>query len=654
MNNSQKVLSQNGLQYFYNQISGRFAKAADVTDLNSSLANHIDSATASINSLTSSVNSLTTWKTNSFSTTTINGSSKALFSGAVEYLKTVESGNATYNMMGYSIGKPYYLSDFSYTRADGKVSVKLGSSSRTGELTFTNKSGGNAVLSAASTGNSYLYFPVGGTSSAPAALALSSEVVAVSNSLDNAKKDVSALQTTVGGHTSSISSLTTTVNAIPNTYATKASLTTEINKVLNGVNAELLDGLNEVIASLNGDKDFYSTMQSLLNEKATKAELTSTVESAVDTINSALAGKASTSVVTTAANGIVPKSDAAKGTISSSTADWVFTNKNGTIGWYKLPANAFKDTTYTLPAAGSSLGGVKTGGNVTISDGVITVNNDGHTHTVANVTNLSNLLDEKITASAVTFTTSGSGNAITDVSFNATSKVFTLTKGATYNNYSLPVATYNTLGGVKPAYTSTAAATLTTSAASNSTAITIATRGTTSSNYYGVEADKNGVLFVNVPWVNNSVKQSPSATNGAFPVLLRGTSAATSETTSAVSFATAITANPSTGTITATKFVGDGSGLTALSATSISAGTLAITRGGTGITSNPSMLINLGSTTAASVFAASPRPGVTGTLAVTNGGTGATNAKAALTNLGIYYGSTAPSSPQEGMIWLQP
>lgn len=41
--------------------------------------------------------------------------------------------------------------------------------------------------------------------------------------------------------------------------------------------------------------------------------------------------------------------------------------------------------------------------------------------------------------------------------------------------------------------------------------------------------------------------------------------------------------------------------------------------------SNPSMLTNLGSTTAASVFAASPRPGVTGVLGVANGGTGSSS-----------------------------
>lgn len=59
-------------------------------------------------------------------------------------------------------------------------------------------------------------------------------------------------------------------------------------------------------------------------------------------------------------------------------------------------------------------------------------------------------------------------------------------------------------------------------------------------------------------------------------------------------------------------------------ASDINAGTLAVARGGTGVTSNPSMLTNLATTSAASVFAASPRPGVTGTLPVANGGTGAT------------------------------
>ena len=71
------------------------------------------------------------------------------------------------------------------------------------------------------------------------------------------------------------------------------------------------------------------------------------------------------------------------------------------------------------------------------------------------------------------------------------------------------------------------------------------------------------------------------------------------------------------------------------SAGEITSGTLAVARGGTGLTTSPSMLTNLGSTTAASVLAASPRPGVTGTLPIANGGTGATDAATARSNLGV-------------------
>ena len=70
------------------------------------------------------------------------------------------------------------------------------------------------------------------------------------------------------------------------------------------------------------------------------------------------------------------------------------------------------------------------------------------------------------------------------------------------------------------------------------------------------------------------------------------------------------------------------------SASNITSGTLPVSRGGTGIAANPSMLTNLGSTTAAGVFQTSPRPGITGTLAIAHGGTGATSASAARTALG--------------------
>lgn len=51
-------------------------------------------------------------------------------------------------------------------------------------------------------------------------------------------------------------------------------------------------------------------------------------------------------------------------------------------------------------------------------------------------------------------------------------------------------------------------------------------------------------------------------------------------------------------------------------------GVLPVAHGGSGLTASPSMLINLATTAAKSVFTASPRPGVTGVLPVAHGGTG--------------------------------
>lgn len=70
--------------------------------------------------------------------------------------------------------------------------------------------------------------------------------------------------------------------------------------------------------------------------------------------------------------------------------------------------------------------------------------------------------------------------------------------------------------------------------------------------------------------------------------------------------------------------------------------TIPVGKGGSGITSNPSMLVNLGSTSADSVFKASPRPGVTGTLPLSRGGLGATTAAGGRSTLGLTGSATAP------------
>ena len=76
-----------------------------------------------------------------------------------------------------------------------------------------------------------------------------------------------------------------------------------------------------------------------------------------------------------------------------------------------------QDTTYS--AAGTALGLVKSGGDVTISNGTITVNDDSHNHTIANIDNLQTTLDGKLSAS--------SANYVKSLSISG--KTITVTKG---------------------------------------------------------------------------------------------------------------------------------------------------------------------------------------------------------------------------------
>lgn len=73
-------------------------------------------------------------------------------------------------------------------------------------------------------------------------------------------------------------------------------------------------------------------------------------------------------------------------------------------GTWTAPPN----TTYS--AAGSSLGLVKTGGDVTIANGVITVNDDSHNHTIANVDGLQTALDGKLAS-----TLKGAANGLAEL-----------------------------------------------------------------------------------------------------------------------------------------------------------------------------------------------------------------------------------------------
>lgn len=73
----------------------------------------------------------------------------------------------------------------------------------------------------------------------------------------------------------------------------------------------------------------------------------------------------------------------------------------------KLDGIATNANNYTLPSAGSSLGGVKSGGDVTISDGVITVKDDSHNHVISNIDGLQDALNAKATKDAASQAAAG-------------------------------------------------------------------------------------------------------------------------------------------------------------------------------------------------------------------------------------------------------
>ena len=93
--------------------------------------------------------------------------------------------------------------------------------------------------------------------------------------------------------------------------------------------------------------------------------------------------------------------------------------------------------------------------------------------------------------------TAASGQYVSGISYS--NGTFTVSKTSLPSAYILPTATYNILGGVKPVYSTTGAATFSTATNTFTNSPAVAARTTTSGRYYAVEIDKNGRLFVNVP-----------------------------------------------------------------------------------------------------------------------------------------------------------
>ena len=77
------------------------------------------------------------------------------------------------------------------------------------------------------------------------------------------------------------------------------------------------------------------------------------------------------------------------------TGKGLSTNDYTTADKEKLASIEAGAKNYTLPRAGANVGGVLSGGDVTITDGIIIVKDDSHNHTIDNVDGLQSALDGK-------------------------------------------------------------------------------------------------------------------------------------------------------------------------------------------------------------------------------------------------------------------
>lgn len=110
----------------------------------------------------------------------------------------------------------------------------------------------------------------------------------------------------------------------------------------------------------------------------------------------------------------------------------------------------------------------------------------------------------------------------------------------------------------------------------------------TANRVYPIALDKNGKLAVNVPWTDTKVKQTSKSDNVNYPILT-GPNGGTSGTAYEAYYNSGIYLNPSTKTITATKFAGKAT--SAETADTLSA-VLGVSLGGTGVSSiSPNQLL---------------------------------------------------------------
>ncbi len=154
-----------------------------------------------------------------------------------------------------------------------------------------------------------------------------------------------------------------------------------------------VDGKANVSHSHN---DIYYTETEINDKLATKADSSHNHTGVYDVSGAAASALSSAKIYTDEAIDALSETVATKAnssTLNSHTGNTAVHITSAERN--KLSGIAEGANNYVLPSAGTSLGGVKSGGDVTISSGVITVNDDSHNHVISNVDGLQSALDSK-------------------------------------------------------------------------------------------------------------------------------------------------------------------------------------------------------------------------------------------------------------------
>ena len=241
------------------------------------------------------------------------------------------------------------------------------------------------------------------------------------------------------------------VGALPNTtvipsingLATETYVNNKVASIVDSAPATL-DTLNELAAALGDDPNFATTVATQIGNKvdkvdgkglstndyttaeknklsgiAAKAEVNQNAFSNIVVGSTTVAADSKTDTLTlVAGTNVTLTPDATNDKITIAATDTVYTHPSYTAkssGLYKITVDSTghvsattavaksditglgipaQDTTYS--EAGTSLGLVKSGGDVTISSGIITVNDDSHNHTISNIDNLQATLNNKV------------------------------------------------------------------------------------------------------------------------------------------------------------------------------------------------------------------------------------------------------------------